>query len=168
MSRKIDTIDVEEIISIVASSDGDLNLAAERLAKRDGGDFNTVTEGELKSRIAQMDMQSADLLSSKFRTLLIVRLYELIYLVTNQVVFELGNLKPAELARTNASLINSFATLTSSSTKVSFDFEAELRRIADEFPDVPIEDMRGEINAIQERSKNKTGLKLKGNGAVRP
>ena len=165
--RKINTFDIEEIVSIVASSDGDLNLAAERLAKKEDGKFGDVTESELKARIAQMDLQSSDMLASRFRTLLTVRLYELIYLVTNQLVFELGSLKPAELARTNASLINSFASLTMPATKVTFDFEAELRRLAEEFPDVPIEDMRGEINAMQEKTKNKNGMKLRGNGAVR-
>lgn len=146
--------DLDLVLNILASSDGDLPLACERLTKSLGLNRGDILEYELKERVAALDIQSTDTLSSKFRALLIVRLYNLVIQATSDLALVLGDLKPAELARTHASLVNSFATLTAPSTKVTFDFDRELQDISREFG-LPMDDLRGEIKEMDSKIKLK-------------
>jgi hypothetical protein len=152
MNNYLADVDVEILINTIASSDGDLNLAAERLDKKLGFTYGTTKEYFLQERISSLDIQSTDKLSSKLRTLLTIKLYNLILIATNQLMGSLGDLRPAELARTHSSLVNSFSNLTTPATKITFDFDKEVQQIAEEF-DVPIEDVRGELKGMDIKLK---------------
>jgi hypothetical protein len=63
-----ETIDVEGVISVLASSNGDIFLSAERLAKK--YDIK-VTDYDVEAFIVGLDTPTADRLSAKLRTLLV-------------------------------------------------------------------------------------------------
>lgn len=148
----INDVEIDVLVGLVVSSDGDLGLAAERLNKKLGLSYNTILEYELEQRISELDSQTTDSIASKFRALLTIRLYKLIYAATTELQASLSDLKPAELARTHASLVNSFTALTAPATKVTFDFELEAQRIAEEFK-IPVEDIRGDLKQMETRLK---------------
>lgn len=148
----IHDVDVELLINTIASSDGDVHLAAERLSRKLDVPRDAISEYDITERIANLDIQSSDTLASKLRTLLTIRLYNLIHAATVQLAFNLSELKPAELARTHASLVNSFASLTAPATKVTFDFDRELVELSREFG-IPVEDMKGEIKGMEKKIK---------------
>lgn len=148
MTVSINDVDTEIIIGMITSSDGDVNLATERLNTLLGNPYGYIKEYAFQTRLAQLDLQTSDQLASRLRTLLTVKLYHLISLATIQLQGDLCNLRPAELARTHASLTNSFASLTSGSTKITFDFNSEIEKIAAEFPDIPVEDIKTGIKEM--------------------
>lgn len=155
MTVDLGNVDTDLILETLASSNGSIGLAAERLAKKIDPTlpYGSITEYDLEARIASFDIQTADKLSSKLRILLIVKLYNLIHTASDALLDSLGDLKPAELARTHTSIVNSFATLTAPATKVTFDFDREIMDIAREFPELSIEDVRGEVKRLETKVK---------------
>jgi hypothetical protein len=149
----INDIEVDDLLDLLASSDGDLQLAAERLNTKLNLEYGTIKETDLKERVSAFDVQSSDRLSAKFRALLTIKLFNLVILVTNQLQFELGELKPAELAKTHASLVNSFTSLTAPATKITFDYDRELAVLAEDFK-LPIEDLRGQLKEMEVKVKS--------------
>lgn len=145
-------LSIDEISNVVASSDGDLALSAERLCARLEKPYGSITEYELQARLSEIDIQASDKLASRFRALLMIKLYNLISLATDRMMGALGDLRPAELARTHASLVNSFTALTAPATKVTFDFNSELEKLSEEFG-LPIEDMKAEIKEMENKVK---------------
>jgi hypothetical protein len=148
----LNDMDVDLLISTLASSDGDLFLAAERLDHKLGNERSTTNEYAIKERIANFDVQTADTLSSKLRALLTLKIYNLIIDMTAQLRDRMGDLKPSELVRAHSSMVASFATLTAPATKVTFDFDREVQELAKEFS-IPIEDIRGELKAMDVKLK---------------
>lgn len=152
MSNLLHEASDDLFLSILASSDGDASLAAERYDTIVGNEYGTTKEYAVEAKIAGLNIETADMLSSKFRTLLIVKLYKLISDISIKLAFSLDELKPAELARTHASLVNTFSTLTAPATKVTFDYEGELQRLAEEFQ-MPIEEVRGDFKKLETKLK---------------
>src|SRR5688572_888199 len=99
----IQDADTEVIVDLIAGSDANLALAVERFDKKHGNKFGTTNGYDIAERIASFDIQSADNLAAKLRVLLTVRLYALIHEFTIQLSLVMGDLKPAELARTHTS-----------------------------------------------------------------
>jgi hypothetical protein len=155
----INDIDTQDIVDVVTSSDGSLALAAERLGKKLGVPYGTIKEYDLQVRISTFDVQTADNVAARLRTLLTLKLYELIVLATDQLKMTMTELRPAELARTHTSLINSFASLTSPATKVTFDFNREIEDLAREFPDISVDDIRSNIKEMEQRVKSIRAVK---------
>jgi hypothetical protein len=154
MIHRLADVDTDLIIDIVSSSDGDLALATERLNHRlklDG----TILEYELEARLASLDNPTADKLAGRLRTLLTVKLYNLVIIATDQLKSSMGDLKPAELARTHASLVNSFTAITAPAAKITFDFATELEAIAREFPEYSKEELNEQLKEIERRAKAK-------------
>ena len=140
----IKDFDSNSFIALLASSDGDVNLTAERFDALVGNERSATKDYEVNAVLSNLDNTTSDTLAGKLRTLLVVRLYNLISTATTQLMSDMGDLRPAELARTHASLTNTFATLTQGATKVTFDFEKEIRELAEEF-EVPIEEVKGNL-----------------------
>jgi hypothetical protein len=132
MTVQLADVDIDTLLDIIASSDGDLYLACERLDNILENTPRTTTEYAMQARIASFDIQTSDKLSGKFRSLLIVKLYNLLHITTDEVRNVLGDLKPADLVKTHTSLMNTFATLTAPATKVTFDFDHEVQELARE------------------------------------
>lgn len=154
MSIGINDIDKEVLIALVTGADGDLRLAAERLDRILENDVGTTQDYALQSRLANLDLQSADQLATRFRTLLTVKLYSLIVTAMDHLKIGMADLRPSELARTTTSLTASFAALTAPATKVTFDFNAEIEKLAEEFTDedgqkIPIEDIKAGLKEME-------------------
>lgn len=149
----VDELDTQQLMDVVASSDCNLALAAERLNKKLGLERNTIKEYDIKERVSRFDVQSFDQFSARLRTLMTIKLFDLVMAATDLMSASLGDLKPADLAKLHPSLVNTFATLTASSTKVTFDFNREIEDIAREFPDIPVEDIKAGIKEIESRTK---------------
>jgi hypothetical protein len=150
-------IDTETLISIIAGSNGDTHLAAERLSTKLG--FK-VTGYDIEERLANIDVQTSDRLASKLRTLLTVRLYNLIHQATVQLAFNMDSLRPSELAKTHSALVNSFTSLTAPATKVQFDFDSEVAQLAEELQ-IPADEIRTEIKSMQLVAKTGFGTSKK-------
>lgn len=144
--------DNELFLSILVSSDGDAPLTAERYDKIVGNERGTTKDYAVDAKIAGLDIQTADALSAKFRTLLVVKLYKLVVDVGNQLSCTISDLKPSELAKTYTSLTTSFATMTAPAAKVSFDYESEIKRLAEEF-ELPVEQIKGDFKTMETRLK---------------
>lgn len=151
LTMKLANVDVDLLIGVIASSDGDTQLASERLSTKLG---MRILSQDLEERIAQFDIQSSDKLSAKFRTLLTVKLYNLIHQCTISLLSSIDELRPSELAKTHASLTNSFTSLTAPAAKITFDFDAEIAQLASEFPEefsgMSVDDMRAEIKRYKD------------------
>lgn len=152
---KLIEMDVDEFLGIIASSDGNTGLATERINRKLGNKgSDCILEYEVMSRIAEFDVQTADTLTAKFRTLLMVKLYDLITQVQTQVTLTMGDLRPSELAKMHTGLLSSFAQLSAPAAKITFDPEMEIQRLAEEF-EIPVEDIRGNLKALENRVKLK-------------
>lgn len=140
---------LDMLIATLVGSDGDIPLATERLQKKLGLDLGErINEYDIKEQIASLDNELRDSIAHKLRTLLILRIYNLVHLVSEKLVDNIDKLRPAELARTHSSLVNSFASLTVSATKVSFDFDHEISKLAEELQISP-DEIRSEIKNIK-------------------
>jgi hypothetical protein len=136
-----ETIDVEDVISVLASSNGDIFLSAERLAKK----YDVkVTDYDVEAFIVGLDTPTADRLSAKLRTLLVVKLYNLIHAANMSLLGAMDDLRPSELARAHSSLVTSFTALTAPSVKTPFDFVGEVAKLAEEL-EIPVEEAIAEI-----------------------
>lgn len=155
MVTRINDADVDIVLSLLTGSDGDISLTAERYDKLTGNPYGTTKEYELNARLAGLDKDNSDRLSGKLRSLLTIKLYYLIHLGMQQLTECMGNLKPAELARTNTSMINSFALLTQAAEKQVFDFESEITKLAEEF-DLDTSDIRGQLKSMEVKVKTKS------------
>lgn len=129
--------DVDTLVDLIAGSDANLALAAERFDTKNGNKMGTTNGYDISTRVANFDIQTADSLAAKLRTLLVVRLYSLIHDCTTALSMSLDELKPSELAKAHTSLVNSFANLTAPAAKVTFDFDRELKDMVDEFKNIP-------------------------------
>jgi hypothetical protein len=138
---------LDKLINIIVSSEGDLPLAASRIKKILGLD-ETPNEYDIIDSIIGLDSELQEGMIKKFRTLLAIRLFYMIHMVTDRLAENIGNLRPSDLARTHSTLTNSFSTLTTSSTKITFDFDREAAKIAEEL-NIPVDEVKSEVKSMK-------------------
>lgn len=149
----INELDTKVVVDFITSSDGNLALAAERLCTHLEVPYGTYTEYDIKARVAALDNETADGLSGKLRTLLTIKLYDLICVTTDELQEKIGNLRPSELARMHASLVSVFTTLTAPATKVTFDIDRELASLVAQFPEFSEDEIRSQLKAMDRQVK---------------
>lgn len=149
-NKQIDlTEHLDELLSLIIGCEGDIALAIDRFHFRRDENIR-ITEYEVLEALAALDAEYADRFKNKLQTVLAIRLFGLIAEVTTQLRTKMEYLRPAELARTHSSLVNSFSTLTAGSKKITFDFDSEAAKIAAEF-DVSPDEVKADIKSMQQR-----------------
>lgn len=149
MNANIFDVESDVLIEVLASSDGDLGLAAERICAKLKLPFNSINEYDLQERIVRFDQATTDTMAGKLRSLFIIKMYHLLTMATRELESTICDLPPAVLAKTQASLSTTFNNLTMPATKVTFDFASEIAAIAKEFPDTPVEDIKAELKELE-------------------
>ena len=147
----IDNIELDLVLDMVTSSEGSLPLAAERLTarlKKSGIDGN-ITEYDIQAKLGKLDNESAEGLSGRFRTLALVKLFEIWSLMTDHVKLSIGDLKPAELVKAHGALTNSLVNMTNNATKITFDLGKEIEELKKEFPDLDVDSVKEGIKEFQ-------------------
>lgn len=146
----INEIDSVEFVDLVVAAEGNTHLIAERFNRRNREDA-PISDFEVEEKLAKLDQESSDRLLGKLRASLAVRLYRLVILITNDLTNSLGDLKPAELAKTHSSLVTAFTNLTAPATKTTFNLEDELADIAREFPDISQDEIRAGFKEMESK-----------------
>lgn len=141
-------VDATQIVKSLVSSEGDIFLASERLSKDIGFKLN---EYQFIDEIIS-NKETAKLASEQLRSLLTIKMFYLITQLQTELLGNLDAIPPKDLARTLASFVTAFSSITAPATKETFDFEAEVNKLADEFELTP-EEVRLELK--QMFSKNK-------------
>lgn len=156
MTKTIWDVDFEVVMNLVAGSEGNLDLVAERLNGLLEQPYGTIKEYDVKARMSQMDQASADSMAARFRALMIIKIYDLVVVLTDNLKGCIDDLKPADLVKAHASTLNAFNSLTSNAVKVAIDVNGEIDKIIAEFPEKNLS--RDEIKAnIKEMEKKLSG-----------
>ena len=141
-------IDINNAIQTLVSSDGDLPLAIERYNK---GKENKVNEYDFISNIIS-DPNSTELVAKQLRSLLTIKVFYIISQLQLELMNNLDAIPPKDLARTLASFVTAFSAMTAPATKISFDFESEAEKAANELG-LTAEEVKLELKEIMSRNK---------------
>lgn len=134
---------LNDAIDVLVSSDCNLPLAAERLSKKTG---EKVTEYTLTEMVTASE-ENSKVLVSKLRALLSIKLFDNIVQMQSELMGKLDEIPAKDLARVIASFITAFSTMTAPQAKMTFNFEDEIRKAAEEF-NVEPEVIRSELKQL--------------------
>src|SRR4029077_15162333 len=112
------------------SAVGDVPLALERY-RRDNNITEKLTEYDFLNQITA-DTENGNVLLTRYRMMLTIKMFEMINTVSTGLLGKIDELRPNDLARLHSSLVQSFGQITAPVTKLTFDFDAETRKVAEE------------------------------------
>lgn len=137
-------MDVNLAIDKLVGAGGDLVLGLDRYKTATN---EKVTEYDLLEAITAADAETTNNLMSRYRILMIIKTFSLIQETDMELRSKLQDLRPSELARTHASLVQTFGVLTNPVTKVTFDFEGEVKKLAAEL-ELPVDDVVADVKSM--------------------
>jgi hypothetical protein len=139
---------IELLVNTLVGSGGDIPLTAERLCTKLGVQYGAITEYDITDAISSFDNETSDGINRRLRTMLAFKLFALIEVLNVELLSKMDKLRPSELARAHSSVVNSFATLTQGAAKVTFDFDHEAEKLADEFGVTP-DEIKKEVKSMK-------------------
>lgn len=137
-------MDINLAIDKLVGASGEIPLTVDRYKTATG---EKITEYDLLEAITSADEETTNALIKRYRILMIVKTFSLIQEMDMELRSKIQDLRPSELARTHASLVQTFGSLTSASTKITFDFEGEVKKLAEEFS-LPVEEAAADVKAM--------------------
>ena len=127
-----------DLARFVVGAGGALPLAAERATRK----LNTkVTEYDIIELVTEND-DISERIASQLRSLLLIRMFDVIMQLQIGVSASIEDMKPGEMARTYTALISSFASLTAPSPKSMLDLLDVATKTADELDIDPVSVLR--------------------------
>lgn len=141
-------IDVNDAIDKLVSAVGDVPLALERY-KRDNNVTEKITEYDFLNQVTANTEYSNTLLT-RYRMMLTIKMFEMINTVSTSLLSKIDELRPNDLAKLHASLTQSFSQITAPVTKLTFDFDAETRKVAEELG-ISVEEVMAETKSYMEK-----------------
>lgn len=144
----MDNFDGADITKYVVIAEGSTALAAERLAQDLG---RKVTENKLIEALIE-DTTAPTVMGNRFRTLMMVKLFELITVTRTDLMMRLDDLEAKDLARLHTSLMATFVSLTAPAAKDTFDIDTEVRKAADELG-VAVEEVANDVKKLMAKAR---------------
>lgn len=147
-------VDTQRMADYLVGSGGDVPLALTRYNKYAlENELDKLNEYEFYEHISNDEAVTINLIK-RYRILTIIKTFDLIQSSQNALVDNLDNMKPSDLARTHTALLQTFSTLTTPATKVVFNLEEEVAKLADEM-DLDRTEILREVKQIQNLTKIK-------------
>jgi hypothetical protein len=137
-------VDVNLLIDKLIGASGEIFLAADRYKTETGTALN---EYQVLEAVTSCDETTAAKLISRYRLLTIVKTFSLIQEMDGDLRSKIQDLKPSELAKTHASLLNTFGNMTRNGDKTLFDYDVELAKLADEL-ELSVDEVKADVKQM--------------------